>query len=203
MPYPMSEIVENTLRGIEKAQKDYERWSGGYWLYQAPEYLMTTYISKELAKYKECSYYITLEHSTTDAMAKAGDVRRGKPRDDLRLNGRFDILLWWNESPRVIIEIKKHISQYKHISDDICRICSVLEQHNTIRHGIMAYYSAHYGESNQGALRNLICDRVKIIENKLQNYMQERGMTLQCHRKSITVVDDRAWIPGVLEMSIN
>ena len=202
MPYPMFEIVENTLRGIEKAQKDYERWSGGNWLYQAPEYLMTTYVAKELATHKEHSYYITLEHSTADAVAEAGGMGSGKPRIALRLNGRFDILLWCsNKSPRAIIEVKKHISQYEHISDDIARMCDVLEPHNTVGHGIMAYYSAHHGESRKRALRDFLFDRVQLIESRAQNYVQKRGLNLQGYHKSIKVVYDRAWVPGVLQIS--
>ena len=88
MPYPMFEIVENTLHGIEKAQEDYERWSGGYWLYQAPEYLMTTYVAKELAKHKEHSYYITLEHSTADAVAEVGG-RIGETTGRFALLGEY------------------------------------------------------------------------------------------------------------------
>ena len=38
----MDDIANKTLAGISKAQKDYEDWTGGYWLWEAPEYMITT-----------------------------------------------------------------------------------------------------------------------------------------------------------------
>ena len=202
MPYPMADIIENTLNGIAKAQKDYERWSGGYWLHQAPEYLMTTYVAREIAMHKENPYYITLEHNTAEAVADAGGMRPGRPRNDLRPNGKFDILLWWgNETPRAIIEVKKHISQYRQINADVSRICTVLEQHNTIRHGIMAYYTAHYGENSRRSLRNFLLERLNNIENGARDYAQGRGMNVQNHYKRVKMADDWAWVPGTLVIS--
>ena len=54
-----TKIITKTLRGISKAQKDYEAWSGGNWLGCAPEYLITTYIAKEIAT--GTRYDVTLE----------------------------------------------------------------------------------------------------------------------------------------------
>ena len=59
MPYPMDKIVGNTLAGIAKAHKDYESWTGGYWLWEAPEYLITTHIAKQLTTYRGHKYYVT------------------------------------------------------------------------------------------------------------------------------------------------
>ena len=56
MPYPMDEVIENAVNGIAKAQRDYELWSGGNWLWEAPEYFMTTYIAKEISSYRKISY---------------------------------------------------------------------------------------------------------------------------------------------------
>ena len=49
-PIPKEFIIEKTLSGICKAQKDYEDWSGGGWLYEAPESLQTVYIAREIFK---------------------------------------------------------------------------------------------------------------------------------------------------------
>ena len=55
-------IVGKTLDGIVKAHKDYHSWTGGYWLWHAPEYLMTTYIAQHISKLKS-SNYLWLEYS--------------------------------------------------------------------------------------------------------------------------------------------
>ena len=39
-------IIKAIISSIEQAQEDYESWSGGDWLWNAPEYLLTTSIAK-------------------------------------------------------------------------------------------------------------------------------------------------------------
>ena len=38
-------IVKAAIKAVDKAHKDYESWSGGYWLWNAPEYLSTVYVA--------------------------------------------------------------------------------------------------------------------------------------------------------------
>ena len=200
MPYPMDKIVGNTLAGIAKAHKDYERWTGGYWLCDAPEYLITTYIARQLTTYRGHKYYVTLENNTRAAINDAGGMRKGRPRRDLRLQGRFDILLWWaKDTPRAIIEVKKHISAFKHISEDVSRICSTLEQENDIRAGLVAYYTSHGSEPDEVA--QFISKRLEVIETGTRNYVNKRGMKLRHYPDKIRIVDDWAWVPGVLKIS--
>lgn len=199
----MPEIIKNVLNGITKAQKDYQRWSGGDRLDEAPEYLMTTYIAKELATYKECSYYITLEYNTKKAIADAGGMKPGRPRKDLRPNGKFDILLWWGDgTPRTIIEVKKYKNQYKQrMEEDVSRICAVLEQCNTIRHGIMAYYTAHNEENSRSELQDFLLERMHDFESRTLDYVQNRGMNVQNHRRPVQLAKNWAWVPSVLVIS--
>lgn len=200
MPYPMDKIVSNTLAGIAKAHKDYERWTGGYWLWDAPEYLITTYIARQLTTYRGHAYYVTLENSVRDAINDAGGFRRGRPRRDLRLQGRCDILLWWaKDTPRAIIEVKKQISDFKHISDDVARICSNLDNNNDIHTGLMAYYTSHRSKPDTAA--KVISERQERIESGTRNYVKQRGMKLRHYPGRIQVVDDSAWVPGVLKIS--
>ena len=56
----MKDVIKKTLSGIAKAQRDYEAWSGGSWLWEAPEYMLTVYIAKELWTIPG-SKYLTLE----------------------------------------------------------------------------------------------------------------------------------------------
>ena len=39
----MDVIAKKTRAGISKAQDDYEYWTGGSWLWEAPEYMVTVY----------------------------------------------------------------------------------------------------------------------------------------------------------------
>ena len=56
----IEDVVEKTLSGIAKAQKDYEDWSGGYWLWKAPEYMLTMYIARAIRTIPG-SHCLTLE----------------------------------------------------------------------------------------------------------------------------------------------
>ena len=53
-------IVTAALRGIAKSHEEYTAWSGGCWLYEAPEYLITTNID---------SYSLTIPLSRMEGQA--------------------------------------------------------------------------------------------------------------------------------------
>ena len=69
-------VIKKTLSGIAKAQRDYETWSGDLWLWEAPEYMLTTYIAKELWTIPG-SKYLTLEPNVRRAF---GGCRRNRQR---------------------------------------------------------------------------------------------------------------------------
>ena len=43
-------IIESTLDGIDESIKFYQEWSGGEWLWNAPEYFITVKIAENIAK---------------------------------------------------------------------------------------------------------------------------------------------------------
>jgi hypothetical protein len=53
---PVSKIVQATLDGFMEAQRVYKEWSGGYWLWQAPEYLITSTVAKNIAALEGAKY---------------------------------------------------------------------------------------------------------------------------------------------------
>lgn len=69
-----SNIIKKTLSGITKAHKDYEKWSG-LWLWKAPEYMITTYIAKEIATLEPG--YVFLEQNAKESIKEAGGVGQG------------------------------------------------------------------------------------------------------------------------------
>ena len=109
-------------------------------------------------------------------------------------------MLWWaKDTPRAIIEVKKHISAFKHISEDVSRICSALEQENDIHAGLVSYYTSHSSEPEKVA--QFISQRLKAIETGTRKYVNERGMKLRHYPGKMRIVDDSAWVPGVLKIS--
>ena len=109
----IDKIIDATLSGIKKSQKQYEKWSGGLWLWNAPEYLITINVANEISEI-DGSKYITLENNSTVTIKDAGARGRGRLPKDIREKGKVDILLWWgNDTPRAVIEIKNYIYDFK------------------------------------------------------------------------------------------
>ena len=100
---PVSKVVEATLDGFIEAQTINEKWSGGYWLWQAPEYLISSSVARSIAAL-DGAKFITLEHGAKSAIENAGAKGKGRLHRDIREKGKVDILLWWGDgSPRAVI----------------------------------------------------------------------------------------------------
>ena len=202
MPYPMNQIIKNALEGVAKAQRDYEYWSG-YWLLDAPEYFMTTCIAQEISTRRPFNYSLTLEHIVREAIDVAGGMGRGRPRNDLRSAGKFDILLSEKDGiPRTIIEVKRDMKRFQTIEQDVARICSVLDHNTSIQNGLVVYYSAII-DGNPDTLTERMGDRLTIVEDAARDLVNQRGMRLYRHRRPTAVVQDSAWTAGVIRIRGN
>ena len=137
-----NEIIRRTFQGIAEAQRNYKKWSGGCWALEASEYLLTTHIAQEIARIGANGPYITLEHNVREAIYDAGGLPQGRPRNDLRLQGRFDILLWNGDTPLAVIEVKNQVDGFNRIEKDALNICEVLRLPISIQFGLVAFYIA-------------------------------------------------------------
>ena len=137
--------AEAVIKGIEKAQKKYEKWSGGDWLWAASEYKITVHVAEALANI-DGAKFVTLEHSGLDAMEVAAAVVPGPKPKKARLRGRFDILFWWgDETPRAIVEIKNQPNGSEQCSKDFHRICEVLKmnkEESSLQFGLFGFYTS-------------------------------------------------------------
>lgn len=150
MPRQISreKVAECILSGINKAHKDYCAWSGGDWLDEAPEYLMTTYIARSIAE-NDCTKYITLENNARNALRDARAITRGRLNNLIRPDGRVDIVLWWGKitageiRPRAVIEVKRNVYSYAYIKADLDRINEMLSKNSSnssMQFGAVAFY---------------------------------------------------------------
>ena len=197
---PTDEIISKTSKGVRKAQQLYEKWSGGDWLWQAPEYLLTVCIAQEITK-TPGSHFLTLENNVRATIEEAGRLRRGGQPKNLRLKGRFDIVVWWgNGVPRAVIEVKNQPSGFSSIQEDVARICSTLKAETDIRCGLIAYYlSFCSGERKEAEDR--LTDRVDELSEKARNYVRNEGMRLKRYPGRVKLVGDSAWTAEVLKIS--
>ncbi|AOZ49637.1 hypothetical protein [Chromobacterium vaccinii] len=145
-----SEVVEAICSGIRKADREYGQWTGDEGLGEAPEYLMTCAIARELAKLGD-GRFVTLEASVQETLRCARVRFRGRPRRSMRKNGRADIVLWevpevgQNGVPRSIIEVKNFLAEPGgQLNKDVSRLrdalCLSMESHGELGFGCLAFW---------------------------------------------------------------
>ena len=196
----MDDVANKTLAGISKAQKEYEDWTGGYWLWEAPEYMVTTYIARQISTISDKTFYLTLENNVRDGIRDAGGAS-GRPRKDLRFNGKFDILLWWaNGTPRAIIEVKNQVTSFSKIKDDVSRISAALKRQNTIRCGFIAYYTSLTDGARKPA-KNRVETRVDGVESAVKKFANDNDLKFKRYPGKVVKDEDRAWTIEVLKIS--
>jgi hypothetical protein len=166
-------VVEACNAGIEKAYYTYLNMTGGHWLWYAPEYFITTMIALELHNVVG-SKYITLENSTHDALSYSGAIGKGKLHQEIRANGRVDILLWWgNGSPRAIIEVKNRLYNINQYADDIKRIKGMLNRKvadSSLEFGIFSFYTESKNSEKNNA-ENSLDRKLKTIETNIADIL--------------------------------
>ncbi|CAH0222151.1 hypothetical protein VRB95_02945 [Erwinia aphidicola] len=175
------------INGIEKAQIDYERISGGEWVWAAAEYMLTTYIAKELGDI-DGAKFVTIESNGLSSISEAGATMPGPKPRKARLRGRFDILLWWgNSTPRAVIEVKNQPGGQSGWYKDIDRITSVLKMGNgasSIKFGVFAYYfSAPNGErlSAEQRVLNKFSNVEDFVREKISHEFQVEQVVSDIH----------------------
>lgn len=196
---PIQKIVSSTLEGIVQAQRSYEKWTEGDWLWNAPEYLLTTFIADKISRI-DGAKYITLENSAKDALDDAGAIGKGKLHSKIRASGRFDVVLWWgNYTPRAIIEVKNQISQLKHTKADLQRISQVLKRKSdasSFQFGLMAFYTSA-SDGKDFSAKEILKKRIENMYAEAKDLLSDE-FDVSIHKKSIRTDEDSAWLAAAL-----
>lgn len=196
---PIPNIVDATIAGIESAHKQYQKWSGGQWLWEAPEYLITTSIALKIFNL-EGNKYITLENGASDAIKDAGARGRGKLHNHIRETGRVDIVLWWaNETPRAIIEVKNQINHHGQYRHDITRIEKFLRRGSdtsTLQFGLFAFYDSAM-DGKQKTSNEKVDDKLKSVHEECKAILGDDFST-SLHKSKIYREKESAWAAACL-----
>jgi hypothetical protein len=165
----IDKIINATLSGIEKSQQQYEKWSGGLWLWAAPEYFITVNVAAEISKIGG-PQFITLENGSKTMIEDAGARGRGRLPKDIREKGRVDILIWWgNDRPRAAIEIKNFVFDSKQYEKDIRRIKEFLKlnsEQSSLQFGLFGYCDSADDGKHKNAKQKIEDKQIR-IENKI------------------------------------
>lgn len=194
----IAEIARSALKGIVKAQKEYEKWSGGEWLWCAPEYFSTVFVAQEIAKL-DGSKYVTVENGARSAIDDAGAMGRGRLHSKIRANGRFDMLVWWaDETPRAPIEVKRQVAGIEKIRADLQRIEKVLHRNkaaSSFQFGMVVFYTSCRDGKGISA-KDKLAKRIESIKSDCGQIIQ--GCTVQMTSSKIYTDEDSAWAASAI-----
>ena len=190
----IGDLVDAAMKGIAAAHTDFQKWSGGSWLWEAPEYLATVYVARELARLKGTKF-ISLERNARRALRDAGAIARGPIHKHVRASGRFDLLLFWaSGTPRAPIEVKGWVNQYKAIAADMRRLEEVIhraEDTSSLQFGLMVFHTSARDDRTFSAAEKLT-KWISNIESEAHEVIPSRtAIRLQSRR--LTVEGDSAW----------
>ncbi len=172
----MDSVANACLDGIEYSFEEYKDWSGGWWLWKAPEYLLTVNIAKELWKL-EGSKYITLEDNIKETLKNANATFKGRPSGFMRQNGRADIVLHWGDNtPRAIIEVKHRVYKFGSFDGDIDRIIEMLKKESNLQFGISAFY---IDNNYVGDIESKMNNRIETLYKQANDYIREYAPRLE------------------------
>ena len=186
------EILKACINGIEKSFNEYLEWSYGEWLWNAPEYLLTVNIAKELWNIEKEAKFITLEDNIRYTLKNADAKIEDELPNTARGNGRSDIIFWWGKgTPRGIIEVKNAVYQKKQIEKDLERIYAVLKKDSDIEFGVVAFYiDRHFKSGNaEENIRKRIEEKFKI---NIEKEASEKGFKAKHRVKKIEERDNDA-----------
>jgi hypothetical protein len=163
-------IISSVNEAYADAQQKYENWTGGEWLWKAPEYLITTAIARRIFDI-DGPKYITIEHGASSAIDDAGAKGKGRLSAKIREKGKVDILLWWGDgSPRAVIEVKNQIFSTDQYKKDIERISSFLSRNkedSSLQFGLFTFYESATSGPRKSAIEK-VNDRIeKIFRNSI------------------------------------
>jgi len=194
-------IIKSTLNGIDEAMETYYEWSGGEWLWNAPEYFITVKIAENIAEI-EGNKYITLEDKIDNKVLEYTDFNLKKKRlkqasKDARTNGRGDIIFWRaNGTPRALIEVKNGVQNITVLLKDIERIRTILHTQSTIDFGLIAFYSSQ--EYKTGNADEKLKNKVLQIKKDCDNMFNNLKSTIDLGNGTVANDDQNAWISAVL-----
>lgn len=139
------EVLELTIKGLNKAQQNYLKWTKDTeGVSQGAEYVLTTYIAESIGTSEDIgSLYV--EEAINTLFEQYDKTLENK--DKCRGDGRADIAIYLkNKLPLAIIEVKNNVNTLKKVDLDITRIeCLIDEQ--IIEYGVVAFISEFEDEN--------------------------------------------------------
>jgi hypothetical protein len=172
------------MTGARKARSHYERMTGGYWLWHAPESFLQVLVAQQIAK---AGYSVYIDASIKK-MKLDFDALPGRPAANLRT--RPDISVWYknNSGLKAVIEVKRAWSLAP-IQTDATKVAKYLGQCSALKTGYILAYTEAKGKN-----------RANTLENRFDNWATSISWKLLDMRIGVSESDDWAWGMGLMRM---
>jgi hypothetical protein len=202
-------IVEAALDGVVKAQVLYEVWSGGLWLWNAPEYLITVEVARQImAQFNQVKPnsggFLTLEQDVGELLKRIGASADA--------SGRVDIALWHPPSsdgyvyPRAVIEIKNVVYDKRQYKGDIQRMRALLTA--SAQHPLAFAMFLYCNSDNDGGRKNAtekLKSRQAAIKAGMKaalgpKFLADQAFVISFPGRPIRIESDSAWVVDAILM---
>ena len=187
-------LASATLEGIGEAHREYEALSHGDWVWSAAEYYLTVHVARSIGAIKGAPP-VTIESNRAGAVSDAGAEVPGPRPKQARLNGRCDLVVWWQDyTPRALIEIKRQPGGRTSWIGDVITMKSLLRRGagvSSLQFGAFAYYVSAVDGSRKSAQEK--------VESKFMSMYQgfrdecEPGYSVNCYNSDVHCVGSDAW----------
>ena len=175
----MEQIVSPVMDGLARAVNDHYAFSrrsdyyeGQRSAWMAPEYLFTVYVYQEI-RCIENAPQVDIEDCVEAAMIDAGGWGKGRIGDNVRRNGKIDIVLSYDDhTPFAIVEVKV-VYAPNAVWEDARRIYGILSRNNGIQHGMLALIIPGQSENQSG----LLASRIALFKECIPDYIPEYDVT--------------------------
>jgi hypothetical protein len=174
-----SKVAKTLIDCIEESLKEYDPLNETK-LSDTPEYFITVNSFKKLSKefgYNDVTMEWNVEAALNDIKEKSGlkGKKPGRPFSGLRRNGRFDIVLWKEQFPLGVIEIKKDIWTNDKYRSDIERIRAILKlvQHFDKNYKMNAFFSFYLEREDDHVRSNKADIKIRKFLEGMKEHVDE------------------------------
>ena len=159
--------------------------------------MATTSIARALQRLPDVKY-VTMENKVRDAIDDAGGSLVDRPNSKLNLEGRFDLVVWNTQGPRVLIEVKTNLRAYDPLFDDIHELCTALAKAADVHWAMMAYYDS-FRPGEYKTARERLRDHTNEIWQRALDVVPS-GIKATRHQSGVRSSERSAWTAEALEL---